>query len=142
MPISDPINLIILVLALGLSSFATVFAWHRKSVAGARTFALNSFTGVLNSLCLFLLVFSPTVETAFFSFRLRAILQLLAITTFMLFILDYAGLIAWLSLRRFWIIFVFPVLAIFVVLSPLVNPWFASGYTVQRQNFLLYEHYQ
>jgi signal transduction histidine kinase len=142
MPVSDPVNLIILVLALGLSSFATIFAWHRKSVVGARTFAFNSFIGVLHSLCLFLLVFSPTVESAFLSLRLRAILQLLANTTLVLFILDYAGLTAWLSVRRIWIFFVLPAFMIFVVLTQRVNQWFVINYSVQRQDFLLYEHYQ
>src|SRR2546423_13341950 len=102
MPVSDLITLVILILALGLSSFATVFAWRRKSVTGARTFAANSFIGVLHTLCLFMLVFSPTVDSAFLSLRLRAVLQLLGATTLIWFVLDFTGFTYWLSLRRFW----------------------------------------
>src|SRR5690349_13802413 len=98
MAVSDPIYLVILTLALVTSSFATVFAWRRKSVRGARTFALNSAIGVAQTLCVLLLVFSPSLDVALISLRLRLMLQLLAVTSFALFILDFAGYTNWVSL--------------------------------------------
>src|SRR5258707_438291 len=136
MTVSDPIYLVILTLALTSSSFATVFAWQRKSVRGARTFALNSAIGVVQTLCVFLLAFSPGRELALFSLRLRFILQMLAITSFSLFVLDFAGYTHWVSRRRFWIFFVFPFFAIFVSLTNHFGDWLVIGYGVQRQDFL------
>src|SRR4051812_44936300 len=112
MEISGPLYLIILILALGTASFATVFSWQRKALAGARVFAVNSALSAIYSLCGLLLIFSPTTEVAFLSLRLRVILNILMAATFALFVLDFAGYKHWLSLRRFWIFFVFPVFVI------------------------------
>jgi PAS domain S-box-containing protein len=142
MVVTDPVYLIILIVSLIASSFATIFAWRRKSVAGARTFAVNSFIGVLQTLCVLLMVFSPSTEIAFFSLRLRLIIQTLAITTITLFILDYAGYTRWWSLNRFWIFFIFPIFSIVVAMTGLASQWFAIGYTIQRHDFLFFERYQ
>src|SRR5260221_13494870 len=69
-------------------------------------------------------------------------MQLLAVVSFPLFVLDFAGYTRWVSLRRFWIFFVFPIFTVLVSLGSHFGDWFVINYTVQRQDFLLYEQYQ
>ena len=141
MEVTGPVYLVILIIAFGTALFATIFSWQRRAIAGARTFAANSAFSALYALCGLLLIFSPTAEVALFSLQLRVVLNLLMVTTFTLFILDFAGYKRWLAPRRFWIFCIFPLFALIVALGSHFGDWFALGYSIQRQGTLVYEHY-
>ncbi len=137
--ILDVLYLILLVSTLAAMIASTVYAWRKRPKKGARVFAFYQFaaTGILITILGSALA-SNTTEV-FLWMRLRAPFQLISVTIYLLFALDYVGNTRWLKPSRVILLMAVPVILSILVIAPGTSHVMIGAVTTERNAFLIYE---
>jgi PAS domain S-box-containing protein len=119
------------IVTFGLVVFLGQYSWRRRHIAGARTFAVACALCGIWALGTIMEISAISVPGQIFWHKLQAVLLLPIATTVTCFILQFAGLGRWLSLRTSALLFLIPVLNALAIATNNVHHLVWAGFEVE-----------
>ena len=120
------------VLAIGILIIVSVYSWHHRQVAGARWFSIVTALGALWSAGAVIEFLVVDLSAKVFWVRYQGIWPLMIATCMFCFVLEYANLGRWLTLRNLILLAIPPLLALVLIITNDTHHLIWKLYTVER----------
>ncbi len=116
-----------------------LYGWRRRGEIAAPPFTAEIACTAFWGFCLLMQMISPDETWAFFWARLRFIGNTPLAVFYLLRVLEATGYSIWHRPRRYWFLFIIPIITNLIVWSDRIFDWFFATWSVERQGLFYIE---